>query len=538
MPDRQDKTFYLRSDVQVEPLFNQWRAWTHLIPPATAAMRLVARHLPLLNSYVADADARCLSPKQGTSHAGDASGDCEGEKDRQMRRLLNSTLTEQARLIELADAIQRLSNLLDTEAQGYPLAPLYEKIPPPLKGYVELLYDSNNNPHIRFIEGLLYRSPYYNTSSQSYALSIVCGDERPSGVSAPRLSSNECLHLEQPFGCRCLDALFAARHQPTSRRELREKLELSDTDDKLFQTFLTEARPSGDARYRGGGVRVRYFGHAAVLVESDDCAILVDPIISYRSPSPVSRYTYEDLPDLIDYVLITHGHQDHLDLESLLQLRHRAGAVVVPRSGNGDLLDPSLKLLLQHIGFRSVIELDEMESIQLQRGHITAIPFLGEHSDLNVRAKTSYAVCLTDKLVLCLADSCNLEPSLYHIVHDLIGDVDILFIGMECEGSPLMTANGPYILRSLDEGINQSRRTLASNYEQGLGVVERFNCKQVYVYAMGLEPWLGHLFGDHNAEAEESRGSFSLRESDRLVVECTRRGIIAERLFGQREIIL
>jgi L-ascorbate metabolism protein UlaG (beta-lactamase superfamily) len=279
-------------------------------------------------------------------------------------------------------------------------------------------------------------------------------------------------------------------------------------------------------------------GHASVLLESKDCAILIDPIISYKYPSTTERYTYEDLPDFIDYVLITHGHQDHLDLESLLQLRYMVGTVVVPRCGSGTLIDPSLKLLLKNIGFQNVEELDEMDYIQLKNGTITAIPFWGEHSDLNVSAKACFGVRLKDKLVLCMADSCNLEPSLYNYVHKLIGDVDVLFIGMECEGSPLSRANSPYLLKHFAATMDESRRTQASNHEQAIEIVQLFNCKQVYVYAMGLEPWLRHLFGDHSSNAENTKESFSIQESNKLIDDCRKRGVIAERVFGKKEIIL
>ncbi len=37
---------FLRSDVQIEPLVNQWYAWIHLFPPFPAAMNIVERHIP------------------------------------------------------------------------------------------------------------------------------------------------------------------------------------------------------------------------------------------------------------------------------------------------------------------------------------------------------------------------------------------------------------------------------------------------------------------------------------------------------------
>ena len=44
---------------------------------------------------------------------------------------------------------------------------------------------------------------------------------------------------------------------------------------------------------------------------------LFDPVLSYTYESGISRYTYDDLPDRIDYVLVTHNHQDHILFETL-----------------------------------------------------------------------------------------------------------------------------------------------------------------------------------------------------------------------------
>ena len=33
--------------------------------------------------------------------------------------------------------------------------------------------------------------------------------------------------------------------------------------------------------------------------------------------------------------------------------------------------------------------------------------------------------------------SCNIDGTLYEHIHDVIGDVDVLFLGMECDGAPL-----------------------------------------------------------------------------------------------------
>lgn len=77
----------------------------------------------------------------------------------------------------------------------------------------------------------------------------------------------------------------------------------------------------------------------------------MDLLLPPAFPGAGPRLVDSDLPDYIDHVLITHGHQDHLVLESLLRLRTRIGTVVVPRSDAGSLQDPSLRLALEAAGF-------------------------------------------------------------------------------------------------------------------------------------------------------------------------------------------
>ena len=192
-----------------------------------------------------------------------------------------------------------------------------------------------------------------------------------------------------------------------------------------------------------------------------------------------------------------------------------------------------MELLLKAVGFTNVAELKEMESIPFENGSITGIPFLGEHSDLNIRSKLAYLVRIGRHSLLFAADSCNIEPALYAHVQREIGDVSVLFLGMECDGAPLSWLYGPLLTSRMDRAMDQSRRLAGSNYREAINIVEQFHCSEVYVYAMGQEPWLNHVMSiKYN---EQSR---PIVDSNQLVRECRARGMQAERLFGEREILL
>lgn len=516
----------------VEPLFNQWYAWSSLISPASSAMFVANSHLKIMQSFVDAPEVHASALKNPAMRGGPFIA-YDTSKTKDVKALMEKTIKEQAHILEFAAALQSLSEKLENQADGSSLEPLYESVPDRLKGYVELVYDLNNHSSIRFIEGLLYKSPYYSHSSQSISLSRGGIDERPFVLSTPQLSDDHHLQLLLPFDSPELDAFFQMRSEPKPLGYARELFSGHVNNAELFSSFFSSAAPRVPEKFGGDTVRVRYFGHASVLIETKELSIMLDPLISYENNNGVSRYTYADLPPTIDYVLLTHNHQDHCVLETLLQLRHKIRNIVVPKSNGGGLADPSLKMMLQHVGFRQVTEIDEMEAIEIEGGILMGLPFLGEHADLNIKTKIAHLISLKGRSILCAADSNNIEPCLYEHIFRLIGAVDVLFLGMECDGGPLSWLYGPLLTKPLSRKHDLSRRLNGSNCRRGMGIIDCLRPKQAYVYAMGQEPWLTYLTSIRYTEESQP-----IIESNKLVAECHRRGIESERLFGYKEIIL
>ncbi|MEW6735628.1 MAG: MBL fold metallo-hydrolase [Acidobacteriota bacterium] len=522
---------YLKPQVQMEPLFNQWYAWSYLLSPATSAMFIANSHLKIMQSF-ANAPQVHISASKNPAMLGGPFINYDINRVDDIKTLISKTIKENGHMLAFAEAVKAIDNMLTSEASGYSLESLYQKIPDVLRGYVELIYDLNNRPAIRFIEGLLYRSPYYNESSQRISLTLAEKDNRSFAFSTPRLMMDDHLYLDIPFKHTGIDKLFKMRQEPQPMDYIKEVLGIRQ-ENRLFSTFFSEDEPKPCRGFTGDGVRIRYFGHACILIESEDVSILVDPVICYGGDGTYSCYTYADLPEKIDYLLITHNHQDHCMFETLLQLRHKIRTVVLPKNNGGGLADPSLKLLFQNLGFNDLREIDEMEDIKIKNGMITGLPFLGEHADLNIRTKIAYLVKQKGRSILCAADSNNIDSTLYQHLHNYFGDIDMLFLGMECDGAPMSWLYGPLLTNPLARKMDQSRRFDGSNYQKGIDIVNRLHPQEVYVYAMGQEPWLTYLTSIRYTD--ESR---PIVESNRLVADCQHRGLKSERLYCQKELFL
>jgi L-ascorbate metabolism protein UlaG (beta-lactamase superfamily) len=126
---------------------------------------------------------------------------------------------------------------------------------------------------------------------------------------------------------------------------------------------------------------VTFIGHATFLIQTSAGNIITDPVFAHRAgpfgwagPRRVRQpgIRFDDLPP-IAYVLLSHNHYDHCDLETLRALEHRDHPRVVTLQGNATLLRSS--------GVTRITELDwwqrmpaesEIEITATQAQHFSA----------------------------------------------------------------------------------------------------------------------------------------------------------------------
>lgn len=530
MEIQNDDLVYIKRNLAIEPLVDNWYAWPHLISPATAAMNIKDRHLKIMTSYVQNPMIHAAAVKTPKMLGGPFI-DYDGKRVDEIKGLIENTKEQCADLLALREDVFALNDILKKEAKGYGLTEVYNKIPESLQGLVELVYDINNNPSFRFFESLLYETEFYKESLQSFNLFLVHDDDSRSFVlSTPKLPGEDILRVNLPFKSEKIDQLFEMEDHPKTFKEITKIFDIDEEDIPLFKSFFTKEKSKKYERYTGDGVLTRYFGHACILTETKGTTILADPLVSYGYESDISRYSYDDLPESIDYVLVTHNHQDHILFETLLRLRRKIKNIVVPKSNGGFLQDPNLKLMFERIGFKNIIELGEMETIHFDDCSITGLPFVGEHCDLDVRSKLCHHVAYKDGLkVLFAADSCNVSPKLYERIHKVMGDINVIFLGMECEGAPLTWLYGPLMPETLARDKDESRRLAGCNFLQAKALIDVFKPSEVFVYAMGMEPWLKYI-----SSIKYTDESIPIVESNKLLDYCLANNISPERLFGEK----
>jgi len=331
-----------------------------------------------------------------------------------------------------------------------------------------------------------------------------------------------------------IDALFGLEFSPKPFDYIREVMGLSAVDEKKLLPLLSSEPAAPPEPWLGKHPRIRYLGHACVLVEWNGVTILTDPWVGVMPLNGgMERLTYRDLPAKIDFALITHAHHDHFVPETLLRLRHRIERLVVPKTHSLFYTDPSLKLLARQIGFKNIVEMDSLESLELPDGEIVSAPFLGEHADL-AHGKSAYVIRAGKERILFAADSNCLDAHLYRHLRRCLGDIETVFLGMECVGAPLSWLYGALLPSRIRHIHDNDRRTKGSDSEAALAMLEAVGAKRVYIYAMGNEPWFQYSMG-----LGLSEDSIQIREANKVIHRARDLGFIdAHRPFGRFDVYL
>ena len=196
-----------------------------------------------------------------------------------------------------------------------------------------------------------------------------------------------------------------------------------------------------------------WFGHSSYFIQTDGKRFLVDPVFSGNaSPIPGSlksfagtnTYQASDMPP-VDFLIITHDHWDHLDFQTIQQLKQKTGNVIC---GLG---------VAEHFRYwgwekDKLTERNWYDTVDLAPGFkITLTParhFSGRTFKRNVSLWTSY-VLQTPSFKLFLGGDSGYGPH-FKTIGDQYGPFDLALL--ECGQ---YNKNWPYIHSTPEEVIQE-----------------------------------------------------------------------------------
>jgi L-ascorbate metabolism protein UlaG (beta-lactamase superfamily) len=143
------------------------------------------------------------------------------------------------------------------------------------------------------------------------------------------------------------------------------------------------------------GTRITWLGHATVLIQTaKGTAVLIDPFIAHNPKYPKSF----ELPSKIDYVLLTHGHGDHISDAVPVAKKHGAKVVAIYELADYVQGQGVAEIVGMNVG--GTVELDDVAATMVE----------AKHSSGAQDEKGSHYVGVAAGYVLTIAGS----PVLYH----------------------------------------------------------------------------------------------------------------------------
>ena len=172
-------------------------------------------------------------------------------------------------------------------------------------------------------------------------------------------------------------------------------------------------------------MKINLLGHASIFIETADCKILMDPVLQdpfcegLNESCPKREIIAEKIPEF-DFLVLSHRHLDHFDLNSLAYLPKDVD-VLIPHD---QLIEDSLRFL----GYNRIYRLQDFETVRM--GSTT---IMTTRSEIRV---PEYGIIFADESgVFWNAVDTLLSPQTIQYVQKQYSQIDFLLtpwqIGME-----------------------------------------------------------------------------------------------------------
>ncbi|MGH6689749.1 MAG: MBL fold metallo-hydrolase [Gammaproteobacteria bacterium] len=142
---------------------------------------------------------------------------------------------------------------------------------------------------------------------------------------------------------------------------------------------LQRGQPSTNVFLASGSrPRVTLIGHSAILFQSRESAVVVDPIL--RRELGHSPRALDVARLRLGGICCSHAHWDHCDLQTLLWF-DKATPVFVPRVRRVSAFNAPMVGALERLGFTNVREVEPWQTIAIDDIELIPVPFYGEQDE-------------------------------------------------------------------------------------------------------------------------------------------------------------